>query len=240
MESLEEVSKVVIGSGLLAKGFYKSLSTNVVFFCSGVSNSKEVAVSEFKRERRLLIDTIDKLKDRNILIVYFSSAVSNQVHTKYTMHKRNMEKILSVKAKSYLLIKLPQVVGVTMNDTLVSFFIKEILASHRLYIQKDAERNLIDVEDVVRIVDIIIAKNIRNKAVSIGSKFNISPLQVLKFISNYFTQKNIIYELVDGGHKQKVEMTFIEGCLDSSDVIFGDKYAELVIKKYTEKNIESY
>ena len=218
----------IIGKGMIAQAFLKSASNNCIFFCSGVSNSKETSRAEFIREIELFNKTI-----KNKTVIYFSSYIAESIATPYALHKKNMENIIENTCDKYLIIRLPSVVGLTKNNTLISYFTKMILNNKVIKIEKDARRHLIDVEDVVRITDYLISNNCHNKSISIGSKSNISPLELIRLISNELNINQIKYELCDGGTNQYSNINFIESILPKKDAIMHKSYNDKLIKKYS-------
>lgn len=220
----------VIGSGMMAQAFAKSTSDNCIFFCSGVSNSSETNDNEFLREIELFKNTIT-----NNTVIYFSSYIAEKSTTPYALHKRNMENLIKASCHKFLIIRLPGVVGLTKNNTLISYFIKMILNNTTIKIQKNAKRHLIDVQDVVRIVDYLIELNHLNKTLSIGSSFSISPIEIIQIISNELNNDKVKYEICDGGINQYSNIDFIESILPKDDVIMQKSYNEELIKKYCKK-----
>ncbi|MEK6886536.1 MAG: hypothetical protein AABW88_01770, partial [Nanoarchaeota archaeon] len=80
--------KEIIGDGDIAK-VLKDVDKDVLFFASGVSNSKEERESEFKREADLLNK---QKKDKHL--VYFSSLATFEKESPYYLHKRIMEQLV--------------------------------------------------------------------------------------------------------------------------------------------------
>ena len=140
---------MIIGTGLLAKSFFEYDRDDVVYLCSGVSNSSEINESAFAREAQL----VQKFVSSEKKIVYFSSCFTSLpgFNTPYYAHKRRMEECVKG-AKQSLIFRLPQVVGRNSNPyTLINSFSNSILKNEKVKILK-SKRNLIDVEDVVKVV----------------------------------------------------------------------------------------
>jgi hypothetical protein len=59
---------MIIGNGLIAKSFKKKKNyfKNVIIFASGVSNSKNTNLKEFKREEKLVKKLLKKKKKNYI------------------------------------------------------------------------------------------------------------------------------------------------------------------------------
>ena len=62
---------MIVGNGLIASGFLESKEdfSKCVIFASGVSDSKEIKLEEFDRERNLIIKTINE--NQNEKFIYF-------------------------------------------------------------------------------------------------------------------------------------------------------------------------
>jgi hypothetical protein len=122
---------MVIGNGLLANAFCKyKENKDVLIFASGVSNSKLTEAAPFQRE----IDLVQKHLNFKGLFVYFSTcSVSDPTlqDSQYIQHKLNIENIIQKGSKNFLIVRLPNVVGVTSNpNTMLNFFTRAVLNSH--------------------------------------------------------------------------------------------------------------
>ncbi|MGV6987523.1 NAD-dependent epimerase/dehydratase family protein [Testudinibacter sp. P80/BLE/0925] len=151
---------MIIGRGMLAKAFNSYVSTeDVIIFASGVSNSNEENSSSFTRERELLRHTIRN--NPASLIVYFSTCSiydSTLQNSKYVLHKLLMELILQDECDRYLIFRLPQVAGRTKSPTIINFIYNKINNGEEFSVFSKSKRNIIDVDDVFKIVDYILKK----------------------------------------------------------------------------------
>lgn len=89
----------IIGNGDLASVLTDR--EDIIFFASGVSNSKEERPIEFEREMKLLLQ-----QPRNKHLVYFSSLSIYYAKTEYARHKRIMEKTIRNHWESFTIIRL--------------------------------------------------------------------------------------------------------------------------------------
>ena len=144
----------IIGSGLISKAISRhvnNLNMESVFFASGVSNSLEENLNEFNREEKLLNKTI--ANNVATMFVYFSTCSVYEKCTPYTSHKIKMEELIKEKCDSYIIYRLPQVVGIGKNKhTLMNYLHKKIINEEKFDVINGAVRNIIDVDDVARIV----------------------------------------------------------------------------------------
>ena len=87
---------IVIGDGLMARAFSGSdLPEGVVVFASGVSNSLETDLRQFKRERSLLEETLRQHPQATL--VYFGTCSvydPERSSTPYVRHKLEMESLI--------------------------------------------------------------------------------------------------------------------------------------------------
>ena len=177
---------MIVGQGLLARAFAARYAADpdVTIFASGVSNSLATAAADFERERAMLAP----LLGTGPRLVYFGScgsAPGNEAATPYMRHKRAMEEWVAGSANG-LVLRLPQVVGVTANpNTLTNFLRDRILSGEPFTVWANAQRNLIDVDDVVAIAAGLIGGDAGG-----GRVFSIAsadPLPMLKMFDKQLT-----------------------------------------------------
>jgi len=231
---------IVVGNGLLAKEFKKiSISKDIVVFASGVSNSKEYEQEPFDREELLLRETIMKYKNKKIL--YFSTcSISQSSKSPYIEHNIKMENIIIESGVSYYVFRLPQVIGIVDNNTLVSFIVRSSYLNNSLTIQNNAYRNLIDIEDVVRIVkEIILCSTCASVTFNISASSYISVLNLTKKIKGILNSDSLITE-VYGGENYKIDNSRLKEYLSDDDIIFTESYPFNLLDKYTSKLVNNF
>ena len=227
---------MVVGNGLLAKIFasYKE-DKSIVFFASGVSNSNNTNSNSFDREKKLLIETIERYKEKTL--VYFSSCdviYAEQINKLYYFHKLDMEKIIQENVQQYYIFRLPQTIGYSNNpNSLINFFIMSIKEQKELPIWEYSYKNLIDVDDVYELVVNVINKNIaQNKIVNIINPNYYSILEIVKVIENIL-KKNAKLLIKKEGYRPNY---FYDRDLLNSKISFDSDYLETSIRKHY-KNI---
>jgi UDP-2-acetamido-2,6-beta-L-arabino-hexul-4-ose reductase len=146
---------MVVGNGLIAKSFTMfNGEKNIVIFASGVSDSKCIEVSEFERERNLLLSM-----DRTKKIVYFStySISDGSEKNEYIKHKIHMEFLVENNFEDWLILRLPTVVGYGGNDKNFFNYISSRLKDHLpINVYESTYRSLIDVDDLLPLTKHII------------------------------------------------------------------------------------
>jgi len=224
---------------MLATAFQgKKTEKDTVIIAAGVSNSQEVKQQEFLREECLLLDILKKYNNKTI--IYFSTCSVYQIESSpYIKHKLKMENLIQSLASSFYIFRLPQVVGLTTNTTIVSYFVQCLLQKKSLIIQQKASRSLIDVSDVVRIALLVIENGaLENSLIDVTNTRSIFVPELLNKISR-ITGISPIIELVDGGYTYKIPVDKIKLILPENDFIFSDQYYDLILESYVPKIIHS-
>lgn len=227
------MSNFVIGNGLLAKAFKESKSKGCVFFCSGVSNSNEDNVEEFNREEKLLRTTIEK--NSGLRLIYFSSVLVDSIKTPYFEHKKNMEKIIESECVDYLILRISQVAGISLNNnTLLSNFSRAVFYGKEIKVFQNATRNLIDVDDVVRIFDILFNAGVKNKIINLCSKKDFKPSELIYLIERSLGRKTTV-KFLDRESLQVCNCIELNKYLAQDDVIYRGDYLKNIVEKYVRK-----
>ena len=230
---------IIIGNGLIARSFAAvKFKKNTIVLALGVSNSHETREAEYIREKNVILKEIER--HSSATIVYFSTcSLVNGANSRYTEHKLEMERLISGSASSFHIFRLPQVVGLVNNATLVSFLTNSIIEGKNLTLQRGARRNLIDVTDVARIACLISnggqgLNSIQDMAPELGVPVLDIAIEIAKILD-----RNLIYNCVDAGDDQAVKIDFLKASLPSDDLIFSTDYWRFVLRKYVPKYISS-
>jgi nucleoside-diphosphate-sugar epimerase len=215
---------------MLAGAFSNLENFNAVLFCSGVSNSREENDAAFEREKMLLLQVINE--NKNKIIVYFSSVEASTTSTPYYKHKSNIEDVIRNYAANYLILRLPQIVGISTNNTIFPSFVRSLYFRKKIRIFKNTRRHLIDVEDVVRIVRKLITKNVINTTINVSSEHPVSPLTLVNGISECLGIKPVL-DIHDTGCYRPVDLDFMKSHINNDDILLKNDYALKVIQKYS-------
>ena len=226
------IKQQIYGSGMIAKSFLNvEIPDDIIVIAAGVSNSQENSISEFEREEKMLENIISN--HANNKIVYFSScSIYQSETTPYVTHKLKMEKLIKVKSSCYSIFRLPQVVGVSINNTLISFLINALLSKETIKVQEKAKRHLIDVEDVVRITKILILdKRYNNTITPICNGEKVSVSSIVKKIGALLSIEPVT-DSIDIGESYDIPYLHLKGILSSNDIIFSACYGDKLLNKY--------
>lgn len=225
---------MIVGNGLLAKVFSHMYTdrTDVTIFASGVSNSAEIQPAAFEREHRLLLQHLEGPCSK---FVYFGScAVGNPLETMtpYLAHKAAMEAIVLRSGKGTVL-RLPQVVGRSENThTLTNFLYHHITTGEHFTVWAHAERNLIDVDDIVAIASFVIDKQWGTHAVIpiAALKSTLMPRIVRTFEDVLGIRAN--FSMLDRGAPFPIDTSTTESISQQIRIDLGSGYLERILRKY--------
>lgn len=180
----------IIGNGMIARSFISYNIENICIFASGISNSIKINEEDCKREYRLLKNTVKKNKK---VLIYFSTTSVNNSNTLYVKHKIKIEKYITNNTKDYIILRLPNVVGKTKNKyQLLPYMYDKLINKQNIIIKKNVYRDLLDVDDIPKIVDYLMIKKIRG-IINVSLNNIIEVIDIVKYLGkiNNITPKVI-------------------------------------------------
>lgn len=112
---------MIIGNGDMAEALKPLDRDDVLFFASGVSNSKCEDLRGFQRERDLF-DGVYQANGINLHRVYFSSLSIYYSNSLYAQHKRAMEDRVTWGQWTYTIIRLGNITWGSNPNTIINHF----------------------------------------------------------------------------------------------------------------------
>ena len=223
---------MIIGHGLLGSAFLKSVEhyKDYIVFTSGVSNSKEIKTDDFKREKNLVLKTIRD--HRQLTFIYFSSVLAGINNNKYYNHKLEIEALIKKETEDYIIFRIPQIIGRLGNkNNLINHFKNSIKANKEIVIYTNAQRALIDIDDLANIVDY--CKDVtHDKMIYLSGIEKIDVSELVDKIGGALNKKPIVrFEECDGNNWYQENSPVIEQAI---------KYLGIEKLGYTEKIIRKY
>lgn len=190
---------MVVGNGQLAKAFRDYLDDDsICIFASGVANSTCTHLSEFNREKELLLFHLKNSKEKKF--IYFSScALSAKEYPKndYYRHKENMENLIQQYSDNYYIFRIPQLFGeLILHKTLINFFYKCIEHNHHFSVYSGAYRYLIEIRDVKTLVNAYLKYSDSCIIKDLGNPYRYSILEIVKTFE-VIMNKEANYNLVE-------------------------------------------
>jgi nucleoside-diphosphate-sugar epimerase len=176
----------IVGGGMIAQAFARAADQmpGVLLFASGLSRSSQSVDSEMQREASLLYEMLRKTRADGRRIVYFSTASPHLYGTRraacpedgpiypctaYGRHKAAMEAVIRASGADYLILRLSEVVGPQQRSHQLLPALARQVASGVVTVYRGAERDLIDVADVVKTSMELFARSGRAGIVNIAS-----------------------------------------------------------------------
>lgn len=226
---------MIIGSGLVANGF-RSYEKNdaVLIFASGVSDSKNLDHAAFNREKELLQQTIANFPEKKL--IYFSTCSiydSASRQSPYVHHKLNMESLVIQNQPRFQIFRVSNLVGKTNNpNTLLNYLYHHIITGRSFYVWKYAERNIIDIDDTVKLCEHLIADhNYDNTVINIANTANKSIPEIITVFES-ITGKKASYTTIDKGGGPEIDSFLVKKLAPELDIQFDDTYLHRVLEKY--------
>jgi len=231
----------IIGSGFIAKNFekydkfFKKLC--IKLYAAGVSNSLCSDKSLFEKDKGRIIDFSKKIsKDQTLL--YFSTCSvydPSRNNNLYVKHKLNIENFIKDSFQKFLIVRLPEVVGKNSNvNTLVNFFFNKIKNKDKFDLWSNANRSIIDIEDVVKIlIDFLSNVGVeKNQMINIANPKKSSAIHIVYILEN-LTGTKAKYNLITKGEKNwSIDTESTNDSMKKLNITFGKNYLENVLKKY--------
>lgn len=227
-----KASNHAIGSGLIAKSLSAvDFGRPTLVLASGVSDSQETRAGAFQREADLVEQSI--ALHPGLHAVYCSTcSIDSGVVTPYTAHKLRMEHLVMDAAASCHVFRLPQVVGLVHNRTLVSHFVDSILLDQMLKVQARATRNLLDVRDFARVAALIVRCNAgAGVPLNIASATQVAVTDIVTEIARLLGHPARI-EMQDAGYSQMIDTRFLRALLPADDPLFDPDHWRVVLQHY--------
>ena len=227
---------MIIGKGMIANAFnlYKHRD-DVVVFASGVSDSNESDELKFLREKELLKSYLREYNNKQF--IYFSSCSLEDEelqNTPYHIHKQVIETLIKEMSTNYLIFRLPNIIGHFGNEnTLVNFLMNKIKSNEELIIWKNATRNIVDIEDLYKIVSYIIdKKHFTNSVINIAYNTNVKIIDLVNIIE-IILNKKAIYKIADKGFDMRINNDMIKPIMNQ--LLIKQPSIKTLINKYKEE-----
>lgn len=226
----------IVGSGMMAKAFSNGLvrKRSVVVYASGVSRSDCFEHGPFERERALLMASLDQAVVEKPFL-YFSTCSTYDPAARdqpYVRHKQAMEELV-LSHPAGLVVRLPQVAGPNAQSfTLLASLVARIRAGQEIEVWEHASRNLVDVEDVVRIVDAWLTLPLPvDNVLNVANPKSVSVIELVRTIESALgLVAKVVF--ISKGAPYHIDTHPMLNAAALAQVTFGPDYLHRVIRKY--------
>jgi len=229
---------MVIGNGMVAKRFepYNG-DDRFIIFASGVSNSKNINPAAYDREILLLQKTIKENPEK--VLVYFSTCSiydPGEENSKYVSHKRAIEDLIQKHQEQFHIFRVSNLVGRSENrNTILNFYVYHILNGINFDLWTNATRNLIDIDDMYRIVDHILKKSIdQSKIINVANEESYSTEEIISAIETFLdTRAN--YIPIAKGNAFAIDTFATKKINEELGIRFEKNYLPSLLRKYYQR-----
>ncbi|WP_415062043.1 glycosyltransferase [Bdellovibrio sp.] len=226
---------MVFGEGMIANRFRDySLQTKYLIFAGNVNDSSIKDETIFQKEEHAISSALKNHPEKTF--VYFSSCSTldaDTLHSEYTKHKIRMESKIRETAKSFLIVRLPQVLGLSDADSsLINYYVSAISEKRHFELWSNARKNFIDIDDVHDIVGELLKRNTyNNKIVNIASSRQTSTLEVVHIIEDFLGVSASFTELPKGTTFE-IDISEIKSIIIDLKINFDRDYIKKSLTKY--------
>ncbi|MFI9080859.1 NAD-dependent epimerase/dehydratase family protein [Streptomyces sioyaensis] len=177
----------IVGRGFLARHLagISDQHPGVVALAAGVSAAGDIPPEQYTRESTRLYETLRYCEKHGKRLVFFSTASAGMYSvpgalpgyedgpvypaTPYGRHKLSLEAVVKSSDVEYLILRLSHVVGFNQPaHQLLPALVRQLM-SGRIQVHRGAQRDLIDVADVVKIVHTLLVDGRTRDVVNVAS-----------------------------------------------------------------------
>ncbi len=225
----------IVGSGVLARAFRPHMPAlrGQCVYAAGVSNSGCTDAREFERERERLRETMAALSPERMLLYFSTCSIEDATSrdSDYVRHKRAMEHIVAQRER-HLILRLPQLAGRTPNPhTLLNYLHARIVRSERFTVFSGAERNIIDVDDVARIVVELVRDGACAETINIACIRNEAIFDIVRCMEDVVGHR-AVFDIIDAGAGYAIDTSRMAPALARCGVSFPADYLRRTLEKY--------
>ena len=198
---------------------------NAIVCASGVADSQCTDPLAFRRELKLVEELAQRAAAEDCPMVYLSGApvygLARRKHvesdgvapaTPYGRHKLECEETIASSGARYLVLRLPNVVGSAGNpNQLIPSLVAQVSDGH-VFVRSDATRDLLDVDDVVRVVGALIRRGAADAVLNVASGVSTPVVRLAEEIAAILGVSPTV-TLVDGGDPQEFSTVLVRGLL---------------------------
>tara|TARA_B100001057_G_C22632955_1_gene865125 strand:- start:176 stop:886 length:711 start_codon:yes stop_codon:yes gene_type:complete len=180
-------SKNIIGKGFIAKNLSKIsreiIQSKIIIYAAGISNSNTESRKDLVREINSF-NKFSKINKRKKILFISTADVTNNLknRSKYVKNKIKIEKSIKKNFKNFIIVRIPQIIGKSKNkNTLINFFYNKIKSRKTIKLLLNVDRNLLDIDDIIKMIKVIIMNNkINKKVITLSNKYFIQPIDIIR------------------------------------------------------------
>jgi nucleoside-diphosphate-sugar epimerase len=230
----------IVGSGFLAnhlktnEELFKKL--NIYAYAAGISNSQCTDNDLLEIDKKRVFNFKNEI-DQKEMIVYFSTCSiddPSRSKTPYVKNKLIIEDFIKKNFKKYLIIRFPELVGVSKNKTtLINFFFDRVKNNISFDLWANARRNLIGVDDaLIILVKILKKRDYENTVMNIANPKSFLVTDIIEAIEELILKKAKYHLVEKGDANWKIDISKTFQSIKSCNIDFNNNYLKNILKKY--------
>lgn len=241
----------IVGGGFLA-GSLRPIAhrhpDTVVVLAAGVSWASGVSDADFAREADLLESVAQRCAAEGRRLLFFSTAATGMYGrvqgparedapatpcTPYGKHKFSLEQRLRSSGADHLILRLSHLVGPGQPDhQLVPSLIGQMRRG-TVTVQRSATRDLIDVDDVIRVIDRLLAQGISERTVNVASGESVPVDRIVDHLQSRLGLE-VRREYTEGGAHHTVSIDRLQSLVPEVGAMeFPPDYYRRVLDRFT-------
>ena len=129
---------------------------------------------------------------------------------------------------------MPQIIGYSSNkNTLINYFYNNIKKNKKIFINLGVERNILDIEDVTKVMKIILSdNNNNNRVVTLSNKYSVKPIEIANIFEKKLNKKAEITYVKTTKQKWLIKNAISLKLFSKAKVRFDKNYLLKKINKY--------
>lgn len=240
---------VIVGRGFIAKNLEPIAAEHddVLLLAAGVSRTAANSEAEFVRERLLVEDSAQRCLREGRRLVFLSTASSGvyggsrctgreseavQPTSPYAAHKLALERILQDSGVEYLVLRLSHLVGQHQQPwQLLPSLVSQVMAG-RVLVRRGAQRDLLGVQDMVRITDRLLRDGVRREVVNVASGVPVPIEDVVAYVELRLG-RTAVHDIVESDERSVIDIAKLRRLVPEVDSMgFGPTYYRHVLDTY--------
>jgi nucleoside-diphosphate-sugar epimerase len=240
----------IVGNGFLARSLQPISHLHpdtVVVLAAGVSWASGVSEADFARERDLLDSVAARCVAESRHLLFFSTASSGMYGrvrspareddevtpcSPYGAHKLALEERLRSSGAAHLILRLGHLVGPGQPAHQLVPSLVEQMRKGSVTVQRSASRDLVDVDDVVRVIDRLLAQGLSGTTVNVASGESVPVDRIVDHLQSRL-ELAVDREYADGGSCHVVSIDRLRTLVpEVEDMGFAPGYYRRVLDRF--------
>ena len=224
---------MIVGNGVIAKACADVDHDEVLIFASGVSNSRENRITEYEREKKLFVKTIEGCGLNKLIYFSTSSVIDPSLsESSYVKFKLEMEEYALNAHPNVLILRLPQVLGYSNNQSQLGNFLYDAIENEKVFnLYTNACRYLMLAEDLKVIVSVLIEHGKQNHIYNVAYS-NRSKMQEIVQLFELNFMKKAKFNKVDKGECYTIDNADFIQLIDENKQLHLNSKTSQIIEKF--------